>query len=274
MASRNFVFTLNNYDTKPEVKCLIDLLPCVYMKYGQEVGSEGTPHLQGLVVFKSPKSQSAARKALSGCHVEVMRSLQASLEYVGKDGVVTERGVCPMSPKEKGVKGKEYYQNILDLAAADRISEIDPQAQLQYRSAIRGIRDDASKKRKFQDTEAEMLWYYGPSGTGKSRKARQENPDAYLKMCNKWWDGYEGEECVLIEDLDVKHDVLGHHLKIWADRYPFLAEYKGGAKKIRPLRIIVTSNYHPSDIWLLEGTLGPIMRRFKVVEFPSTPFNK
>lgn len=111
-------------------------------------------------------------------------------------------------------------------------------------------------------------WYYGTTGTGKSLKARSENKGFYLKMCNKWWDGYLNEEVVLIEDFDKNHHVLGHHLKIWADRYAFPAEVKGSKVNLRPKKIIVTSNYHPQEIWANEPqTLEPILRRFKVSHF-------
>ena len=107
------------------------------MKYGEEVGAEGTPHLQGVVCFKGPISFQCALKKLDGCHVEVCRSLAASVEYVAKDGVVTERGVKPMSQSEKGKRGKEYWDNVLELARADRIHEIDSSVQLSHGVALR-----------------------------------------------------------------------------------------------------------------------------------------
>lgn len=92
-------------------------------------------------------------------------------------------------------------------------------------------------------------------------------------MCNKWWDGYTDQETVLLEDFDKSHDKLLHHIKIWADRYPFPGEKKGTAFVIRPKLIIVTSNYHPSEIWPGEVEADPILRRFKLVHFPGQPVN-
>ena len=61
----------------------------------------------------------------------------------------------------------------------------------------------------------------GPIVTGKSRYVREKYPDAFIKDANKWWDGYNGEEVVIIKDID-KYDIkLGRHLKLWGDHYSF-----------------------------------------------------
>lgn len=260
---RNYTFTHNNYKNTE----LEDELDCRYIIYGKEVGESGTPHLQGVVVFKNGKTVAAARKSLPGCHIEIAKNLTAAIEYCKKDGDFTERGDKPMSQKEKGEKGREYWEEQYKLITSFS-EDIDPKLKVTMPRNIEFIQAKELSKRVWEDTTEKHLWYYGPTRTGKSRKARTDHPDAYLKLCNKWWDDYKGEDTVIIEEFDPTHSCLANHIKQWADRYPFRAEYKGGAKKIRPKLIIVTSNFHPRDIWEDERNLNPILERFKVVEFP------
>jgi hypothetical protein len=51
-------------------------------------------------------------------------------------------------------------------------------------------------------TEAKKCyWYYGLTGTGKTLRANTENPGAYKKLANKWWDGFTGQNAVILDDL-------------------------------------------------------------------------
>lgn len=263
-------FTLNNptADDHNALQKLQDNEVYKYLVFGREVGEEGTPHLQGYIYLKLKKSLSGVKKLLSRAHWESQRgTFTKAIEYCKKDGDFFESGVAPMDQETKGKRGAQYWEEQLSLAKKGRISECDPQLQITHYRTLKAIAaDHAVMPPPLADLEHE--WYYGATGTGKSHKARTENPDAYLKMCNKWWDGYAGEDVVIIEDFDKNHAVLGHHLKIWADRYPFPAEVKGSKINIRPRKVIVTSNYSPQEVWPNEAqTLDPILRRFKIKHF-------
>ena len=127
------------------------------------------------------------------------------------------------------------------------------------------------KKLETIDGELSNEWYWGNPGTGKTKKAWQENPGLYCKAINKWWDGYKGEDVVLLDDWDPKHEVLVSHLKQWADRYPFRCECKGTSMMARPKKIIVTSNYSPEQCFQNEEDVAAIRRRFKVHHFQRYP---
>lgn len=47
-------------------------------------------------------------------------------------------------------------------------------------------------------------YHWGEPGTGKSRGVRTKYPDAFIKSNDIWWDGYQGEETVIIEEFGPK----------------------------------------------------------------------
>jgi len=264
--SLGWCFTLNNPDGSDDFERLSK--DAHYLIAGRETGDEGTPHFQGYCYFKTKKSLKQMKVYIPRAHWETQRgTFEQAIEYCKKDNDFLEFGTPPMSRKRQGEKGKEYWDEQLSLAKKGRIEECDSKLQLTHMSALLKVVSYYAPMPDDLD-ECSNLWYYGTTGTGKSYKARTENPGHYLKMCNKWWDGYKNEDVVIIEDFDKKHaDHLGHHMKIWCDRYAFPAEIKGAKLNLRPKTIIVTSNYSPSEIWTDPQTLDPILRRFTIKHF-------
>lgn len=263
--SRNFTFTHNNYDNTE----LEDQLECKYIIYGKEVASTGTPHLQGFVSFETLKSLNQVIKLLPGCHVEIAIAPESAIEYCKKDGDFTERGMFATS-KQKGKKGAEKeklrWDEARQLAKEGRFEEIQTELYMRYRSTIHAIYRENRPKPEIIDGEMEHEWIHGEAGCGKSSTARKENPGAYIKDLTKWWDHYEDEEVAIIDDVD-KYDVkFARMLKLWCDRFPFQAEMKGGTKLIRPRKIVITSQYHPDEIWEDEKTQAAFNRRLKIRE--------
>lgn len=240
LASRRWCFTVNNY-TDSMLNLLLTL-SCVYLVVGREVSESGTPHLQCFVVFETTKRLSGVKKIAPSAHWEVARGTteQASV-YCMKEGSYTETGVRPNAEHVAGgAAEKERWDVAKKRAREGDLDDIPSDIFIKYYRTLKEIAKDYMPAVDDLDY-LPGIWIYGPAGCGKSRTARLDYPGAYFKLQNKWWDGYQGEENVILDDYDCKE--LGHHLKIWGDRYAFIAETKGGAIKIRPKRMIITSNY-------------------------------
>lgn len=239
----------------------------VYTIYGKEIGAEGTKHLQGFTILNKNGRISAVKKLHATAHWEAAKgSWEQNVTYCSKDGDITEFGTRPITKKRQGEQEKERWDNAKKQAIEGNIEDIDADIYLRYYRTLKEIKKDHMVKPEDAiDTTGE--WYYGGPGTGKSKTAREKFPGAYDKMQNKWWDGYQGEDNVILDDFDSKE--LGHHLKIWGDRYSFLAETKGGAMNIRPKKIIITSNYSIDELWEDEAMREALKRRFKITHFFS-----
>lgn len=259
--SRAYCFTLNN--PTDEEKESIKGIQCRYKVVGFEKGAEGTPHLQGYLYFSNARRFNAIKRLIPRAHIEVSKgSPVQNRDYCTKDGDFYEAGEMPISQKAKGAKEEERWLNAKTLALEGKIEDIDADIFIRCYRNLKLIKKDFMKE--VQDTnEVCGIWLYGPAGVGKSRRARELTGEKfYPKLCNKWWDGYQEEADVICDDIDKNHSCLGHHLKLWSDRYAFIAETKGGALKIRPNRFIVTSQYRIEDIWSDQETRDALKRRF------------
>jgi len=268
--SRNWCFTLNNPPhgwTPPEN---------IYCVVGKEVApTTGTKHLQGYIRFKDAKTKSAVIKLLPGAHVTLARgTVEQNYNYCVKELDWVEYGVKPSFDEHPGAEAtKRMWSEVTQLARADdmdKLAEDYPRVFIAHYRTLKLIAKDYQvSPSDLQDTCG--VWLYGVAGAGKSWKARRDYPGYYLKSCNKWWDSYQNEVNVIIDDFDKSHDCLGHHLKLWADRYAFPAEMKGSSKQIRPEKIIVTSQYKIEDIWVDDETRAALNRRFVVERVGEAP---
>jgi hypothetical protein len=86
-----------------------------------------------------------------------------------------------------------------------------------------------------------------------------------MKGQNKWWDGYQGQATVILDDMDT--DCLGHLLKIWSDKYSCTGEVKGGTVPLMHTKFIVTSNYRIEELFKDPIMAAALKRRFRVHTF-------
>lgn len=251
----------------------------LYLLFGVEsCPKTGRRHLQGFVSFKNRTTLVSAKKALNdpSAHLEIKSrnsTIQEATDYCKKEGNFEEHGVMPdeqtVGLTAANQKRKFDYEEADRLAREGNYEEISSELRIKHWSNLVKIREYETRKRDVSDIPSGSicgLWLFGAPGLGKSYFARdfcrQRGLAYYVKAKNKWWDGYQDEPVVIIEDLDdfdAKH--MGPKIKEWADEYPFPAETKGGSIKIRPKLLVITTNYDFHELWPNDVTLQEAIKR-------------
>lgn len=268
--ARNWLCTKHMEDGEGWKDYLKDLHEKTKARYtvGQlEKGGEtGAIHIQFFLNFEKPTRIGAITKHDKTIHCEKVLVNNGADTYCMKEETRIE-GPIEFGTKPVKRNNKVDWNQVWENAKNGDLDKIPPSIRVVHYNKIKAITKDHMK---FNDSDhLRGVWIYGPSGSGKSRWVREQavkhQATLYPKLCNKWWDGYQGEQLVVMDDLMPEHKVLNQQLKIWADRYDCILETKGGAVHAKYQWFIVTSQYKPEEIFTGDDRdLEAILRRFQI----------
>lgn len=252
---RNWCFTINNPKESDDIE--LSSLNHRYLCYQLEIGkgdskSQGTPHYQGVVVFKNALTFTALKKKLTRAHIEPCQNLQASIDYCQKEEGRLDGPWVDGSPPTQGVRN-DLIEMRDRIVSGDSLQNISHDFFGSYIRYNRGIKDFARMHTPGRDFKSKVVVFYGPSGIGKTR-AVQGFPDAHnMLSCHggpgsqQFFDNYDP----LIHKSVIFDDFYGtmpftEWLRV-NDEYPHLVHTKGGSVQFRPDWICYTSNVSPSS---------------------------
>lgn len=230
----------------------------------------GYVHWQLLAAFTRTTRLAGVKKIFGDtCHAELSRSTAANA-YVQKDDtcIIGTRFELGQRPVRRN--SNKDWDAVLSSAKTGKFDDIPADILIRCYASIKNIAKD---NLQCTDMERTINVFWGPTGTGKSRRAWSEATlGAYPKIpTNIWWDGYR--------PLDPQHDnvvmdefrgeINISHMLRWCDRYPVVVEAKHGAVCLNAKRIWITSNVNPRE-WYLNKcdhvTIDALMRRLIVTE--------
>lgn len=261
--SRAFTYTINNYtseDLKPFLSEKIKK-QCKYYIFGFEVGKTGTPHIQGYIYFHNAKKFKEVKTYIPRGHIECAHgTVEQNISYTTKDDKYIEWGEKPIIGKRNDLTNiKIMVMN--NTPVKDIIPIIDNYQQLSFMEKL--MKYSPPPKR-----EAPIIkWYYGASGSGKTRQAIKEGgDDYYISMKNlQWWDGYTGQKTVIIDDFRADFCTFHELLRI-TDRYPYRVNIKGASIWLQATTIIFTSCYKPDEVYNTREDIVQLIRRITNIQ--------
>lgn len=214
----------------------------------KEVGKQGTPHLHVYIRLKTKKRLSAMKEMHGEAHWEPVKDRKACIAYCSKGETFVN--------KVTGYHHSDSAQ-ALSLALSGGLAAVAsefPQIYLRHSRALAEYR--RLMLSAVQRQKPAVSWLWGPTGVGKSKMAREgrEPNQIYTqygpnsKGAAMWWDGYEGQERVIMDDFRPWWCPFSFLLAL-LDRYQMQVQVKGGFVNFVPLEIIITTTSEPATLF-------------------------
>lgn len=255
--AKTWVFTLNNW-TEPELDNILHW-EVNQLTVAEEVAPDtGTPHLQGCVTFKRKYRLGALKKMMARAHWEAALAADAH-NYPQKDGQKVHRVDNRRQGKRSDLDDAKEYA-----AARKRPREFIAEKASSW-TAVKSyglLYDMFADPRPIEPID--VRWYHGPTGSGKTRAVFTEFPEVYRVLSDKWWDGYDGQKVVVIDDIRADWCSFRRLLQL-TDIYPFRVEIKGSSREVQYTTIIITAPFPPEEFPHGDEDIQQLLRRVTTV---------
>lgn len=242
-------------DPMRRVHILIRNLKTQYFVYQKEkCPTTGREHVHAVLYFKNPRIWPKDEFENFRPNIGKVRNLEKAIEYCSKEKTRIDG---PWEEGEKPEQGKrtdlaECCEMLKSGKKIKDIAKLYPESFVKFHRGLRELQMVLSDHRD-PENPPRIFWFWGKTRRGKSREAHRiakdeyEN-DFYKKDNTKWWNNYEQQKVIIIDDFNPTKWDFRDLLNV-CDRYEIETETKGGYVKINSELIIITCDRAPKDIW-------------------------
>lgn len=257
-----WIFTIPHHEFTPYLPS-----QCHWIRGQLENSESQFLHWQFVCLFKKKQSLASVRNIFGPYHAELTKS-DAATEYVWKELTRVEATQFELGTKPMDRSSPTDWAAVCKSAKAGQLDDasIPPDVFVRCYHSLRRIAVDYAEP---VGMVRSCLVFWGPTGTGKSRRAWDEaGCGAYAKdPRTKWWCGYRNQSVAILDEFRGTIDIS--HLLRWLDRYPVCVETKGGSMPLLVSKFFITSNLHPR-FWypdLDPETYAALERRIEIIDF-------
>lgn len=250
---RNVQLTLNEVERWDELRDYIKAKPA--FQYGiatlEKAPTTGHKHIHFYVQF-SRKCELAASK-LEGAHLEICKgSAQSNIEYIKKTKQPEKAGEIIFEEGEPKFKGGMTIKEVKEMNPKDR-----EQLPLAYYNIVNKVNQEEAKDIKVDEfhKEVKVIYIWGPSGIGKTKKAieliKQAGYSTFnlVKYDGSFWHGVKEQEgAALYDDFRDSHMKPSEFVN-FVDYNIQIMNTKGSSIKNKYTFILITSIQDPWGIY-------------------------
>ena len=217
---------------------------------GEEQGEEGeTPHVQGYIQLQTARRMTSLKKMFTNkTHWEVARAgAVKNIKYCTKEGGRIHYIREGLQKRQGQRTDLEDIKQMIEAGAPELdIANAYWGQWLRYWRSFQRYRGLVLRKAAEADREVTVSWFSGPTGCGKSKEcqSRAESRGVpYYRITGRylqWFDGYEGEKTLIIEEYTNQHGI--DWLLVLLDRYKLRLPIKGAHTWAQWTHVYINTN--------------------------------